>query len=122
MLSKQFIRFCFVGLISTILNFIFFTLLFNFHFGIFISSLSGYFIGLLNSLFFGKNYVFKSKNQLGKVLVLKFLFIYLFGALVMSLTLKGLISIGINHFLAWSLALSLSIINNFFGSKFFVFK
>ena len=122
MLSKQFIRFCFVGLVSTILNFIFFKLLFNFNFGIFISSLSGYFIGLLNSLFLGKIYVFKSKNYLSKVLVLKFLFIYLFGGLVMSLTLKGLISIGINHVLAWSLALSLSILNNFFGSKFFVFK
>ena len=86
------------------------------------AAIFGYLAGNINSYIFGKNWVFKSSINTNFYIVIKYLMVYLFGGLLMSST-KNFLSInGIDHRLAWGIGLFFTTLNNFYGSKYIVFK
>jgi len=62
--NKEFIRFCFVGGLSTIINYgLFFILLTYLNLNYLFSSASGYISGTIFGFFLNKKYTFKSKSK-----------------------------------------------------------
>ena len=114
--------FLLIGLISTFLNYLIFITLYKLTNNITLSSYMGYFVGLINSFIFGKNFVFRESNRNKVILFALFGIVYLLGGLLMSLLILFFINIGFEYRLAWLFGLTLSVINNFLGSKYLVFK
>lgn len=121
-MNRQFSRFILIGLISTFINYSFYILCFKFSENILFSSLVGYLSGIINSYIYGKKWVFKIKNNINIVSILKFIFVYLIGGIVMTLIINYLFNNGLEYRLAWCFGISYSIFNNFLGSKYFVFN
>ena len=120
--KKQLIRFIVVGTFSTLINYIIFVLLLYYSKSIFLSSAFGYISGILFSFHFARKWIFNSTTSKYLKSLAKFLIIYLIGGLFFSISTKLFYSIGLNHNLAWIIGLSLSVINNFLGSKYIVFR
>tara|TARA_B100000212_G_scaffold340392_1_gene320873 strand:- start:920 stop:1165 length:246 start_codon:yes stop_codon:yes gene_type:complete len=78
-------------------------------------------MGLLNSYFFGKEWVFKSKANNNWRIILKFSLVYLLGGFLNSLTIYILNKYGFVYYISWLMGTLIAIFNNFYGSKFFVF-
>ena len=121
-MNRQFSRFIIIGFLSTFINYLFYLLCFRFSSNILLSSSIGYSSGILNSYMFGKKWVFKSKKNSSIYSILKFLFVYLIGGIVMTLIINFLFNNGIEYRLAWCFGISYSILNNFLGSKYLVFN
>ena len=121
-ITKQLSRFSIVGIFSTLLNYFFYILLFKLKFNILFCSAFGYTIGFINSYYFGKKWVFRNFSTINFLSIGKFLSIYFFSGLVMSLIIYSLTNNGFEYRLAWITGLLFSVINNFLGCKFFVFK
>jgi len=121
-MNRQFSRFIIIGLISTFINYLFYIFCFRFSENILFSSLIGYLSGIINSYIYGKKWVFKIKNNTNLIFILKFLFVYLIGGTVMTLIINYLFNNGLEYRLAWCFGISYSILNNFLGSKYFVFN
>ena len=120
--NKQFIKFVIVGLVSTLYNYIVYIILFLLFKQIILASIIGYMVGLLNSYFFGKRWVFRIESSKNKRLILYFLVVYAFGALGSSTIIYFINNIYYDYNLAWFLGTIYAVINNFLGSKFIVFK
>lgn len=120
-MKRQFSRFIVIGFLSTFINYLFYLLSFKFSSDILLSSSIGYSSGILNSYILGKKWVFKSKRNSSIYSILKFLFVYLIGGVVMTLIINFLFNNGIDYRLAWCFGISYSILNNFLGSKYLVF-
>ena len=120
--SRQFLRFIIIGSKSTIVNYLFYILLYQLTSNIFISAIIGYSSGLINSYIFGKSWVFKNSEKDKLNVFIKFLLVYFIGAFIMVSITSFLSFKGIDYRLAWSFAIFLVIFNNFLGSKYFVFK
>lgn len=119
---KQFRRYFIVGIVSTIINYIFFKLIFLATNLIVLASFFGYIIGLINSYAFCKLWIFNQKNNKSVIEIIKFLFIYAIGGLLNSITIFSLHKLGFNYVLIWFIANGFAFLNNFIGTKFFVFK
>ena len=120
--SRQFLRFIIIGIKSTIVNYLFYILLYQLTSNIFLSAIIGYCSGLMNSYIFGKSWVFKNSEKDRLNVFVRFLLVYFIGALIMVSITSYLSLKGIDYRLAWSFAICLVIFNNFLGSKYFVFK
>ena len=120
-MNRQFSRFIIIGFLSTFINYFFYLLSFEFSSNILVSSSIGYSSGILNSYIFGKKWVFESKRNSSIYSILKFLFVYLIGGIVMTLIINFLFNNGIEYRVAWCFGISYSILNNFLGSKYLVF-
>ena len=118
---KQFTKYFIVGLVSTAINYIIFKTIFFSTNLIVLGSIFGYFAGLINSYIFCKLWIFNQKNKKSVFEIIKFLFVYMLGGLLNSLTIFFLHKIGFNYVLSWLLSNSIAFLNNFIGSKFFVF-
>lgn len=121
-LFNQFKRYSIVGFVSTLINFIFYNLTLMVFDKILLASFVGYFIGLINSYVFGKKWVFKSKISNNIKTITKFIFVYGFGAFLSAFTIYYLNKFSLGYNTSWMIGTFLSILNNFYGSKFFVFK
>ncbi len=121
-ISKQFLRFTFVGFQSTLINYLFYIFIFKLSSNLLLASLIGYISGIFNSFIFGKKWVFRSLETINSTVIMKFATVYLIGCLMMTLIINLLSKWGFEYRLAWCLGITYSILNNFLGSKYFVFN
>ena len=119
----QILRFILSGLIASSFNFFSYSAIYFLLKNIFFASLSGYFIGVLVSFTLAKSWVFKnSSNQpLFKSFSL-FWVIYIFGGIEMSFAIMLLNHLTVNYKIAWFFGAFISALNNYLGSKYFLFK
>ena len=119
----QILRFVVSGLIATFINFLVFNSVYIFFKNIIFASLFGYSIGFLSSFIFAKFWVFKD-NSKKRILKSFFIFclIYILGGLEMSFVIFFLNQIVNNYKAAWLVGVFIGALNNYFGSKYFLFK
>ncbi len=119
--NSNFIRFSFVGLISTFINLFVYYLIFNITQNISLASSLGYFTGLVNSFIFSRIWVFKVKKiKLYKSFII-FLIVYILGWLGMLIVINIMNFLGAHYLVAWLAGTCYSLVNNYIGSKKFVF-
>ena len=115
-------RFIIVGLGSNALNFLVYAFLYKIGTTIWIASAFGYIVGLSNSFYFGKTWVFNPERVVYKHAIIKFVFIYGFGGLGMVLIITMLDSLTvIDYRIIWFFGALFAFLNNYLGSKIFVF-
>ena len=114
-------RYSIIGIFSTLINYFFYFIFFRFSGLIVLSSFVGYFMGLLNSYIFGKKWVFKSRKPNNLKTISKFLIVYFFGALLNAFTIFVLSKLGLSYYVCWLVGTVFATLNNFYGSKMFVF-
>ena len=119
----QIMKFIITGLFSSLLNFVVYSILYNLGININLASFSGYSIGLINSFFFSKKWIFNEykTKRLHRAFFL-FACIYIFGGIAMALAINVGIYLFGNYKLAWLLGAVLAATNNYLGSKFLLFK
>ena len=119
----QIFRFFISGLIATFLNFFVFNSLYLIFKNIIFASLFGYLTGLLSSFIFAKIWVFRDNSQ-KKIIKSFFIFclIYFLGGLEMSLIIIFLSRLIDNHNIAWLIGAFIGALNNYLGSKYFLFQ
>ena len=121
--DNTFKRFVIIGIVSNILNFTFYTLIFLIFSNIVVSSVVGYSLGVLSSYYFGKVWVFESEQVFKLSEMFKFMLIYIIGGLGMTLIIIWLNQdLNINYQVSWIGGAIFAIINNYLGSKYIVFK
>ena len=118
----QIFKFIIVGLCSSILNFLVYKSIFIITLNINLSSILGYFIGLLNSFLFSSKWVFSNNKyiRLDKAFIM-FVLIYILGGIEMTITINILYKLSSNHFIAWICGACFAAINNFLFSKYLIF-
>ena len=120
--DNTFKRFVIIGVVSNILSFTFYTLIFLIFSNIVVSSVAGYSIGVLSSYYFGKVWVFESEQVFKLSEMFKFMVIYFIGGLGMTLIIIWLNQdLNINYQVSWIGGAIFAIINNYLGSKYIVF-
>ncbi len=119
----QIFRFIVSGFISTSINFLVYNLIYSIFKNIIFASVFGYSTGLLSSFIFAKIWVFKDNSQ-KKILRSFFIFciIYFLGGLEMSLIVFSLNKLLIDHKVSWLCGTFIGALNNYLGSKYFLFK
>ena len=121
--DNTFKRFAIIGIVSNILNFTFYTLIFLIFSNIVVSSVVGYSLGVLSSYYFGKVWVFESEQVFKLSEMFKFMVIYIIGGLGMTLIIIWLNQdLNIGYQVSWIGGAIFAIINNYLGSKYIVFK
>ena len=121
-LIKEIKRFIIVGLVSNALNFLVYAFLYKIGTTIWIASAFGYIVGLSNSFYFGKTWVFNPERVVYKHAIIKFVFIYGFGGLGMVLIITMLDSLTVMDYrVIWFFGAFFAFLNNYLGSKIFVF-
>jgi len=121
--NLQIFRFTVSGIIASTINFLVYNSLYLISKKIFISSLCGYFTGILFSFALAKIWVFqnKSKDYLFKSFV-SFCLIYFIGGIEMSFVIVFLNQILNNYKIAWLFGAFVSSLNNYLGAKYFLFR
>ena len=116
-------RFIVSGLIATFINFLVYTSLYSIFKNIIFASILGYSTGLLSSFIFAKIWVFRdtSKKRIFKSFFI-FCLIYFLGGLEMSLVIVFLNQLVNNYKFSWLCGTFISALNNYLGSKYFLFK
>ncbi|CAE20100.1 hypothetical protein PMM1641 [Prochlorococcus marinus subsp. pastoris str. CCMP1986] len=119
----QILRFFISGLIATFINFLVFNSFYLIFKNIIFASLLGYSTGLLSSFVFAKIWVFRDNSQ-KKIIKSFFIFclIYFLGGLEMSLVIIFLSRLIDNYKIAWLIGAFIGALNNYLGSKYFLFK
>jgi len=121
--DNTFKRFVIIGVVSNIISFTFYTLIFLIFSNIVVSSVAGYSVGVLTSYYFGKVWVFESEQVFKLSEMFKFMVIYFIGGLGMTLIIIWLNQdLNINYQVSWIGGAIFAIINNYLGSKYIVFK
>ena len=121
--KNQIFRFIISGLISTCVNFFIFSIIYLIFKNIIFASIFGYSMGLITSFVLAKIWVFRDNSQ-KKILKSFFIFctIYFLGGLEMSLIIIFLNQLLINHRFSWLCGTFIAALNNYLGSKYFLFK
>ena len=118
----QIFKFAVVGLISSLLNFCIYSIVYNFNLGINLASFLGYSCGLLNSFYFSDNWVFsRSRHKKINYVLFPFLVIYFLGGLEMTLIINFVDKLIHNHKIAWICGAFVAAMNNYLFSKYFLF-
>ena len=121
--DNTFKRFVIIGVVSNIISFTFYTLIFLIFSNIVVSSVVGYSLGVLSSYYFGKVWVFESEQVFKLSEMFKFMVIYFIGGLGMTLIIIWLNQdLNIDYQVSWIGGAIFAIINNYLGSKYIVFK
>ena len=119
--TKQFVSFFSIGVVSFILDFTFYNIFFFvFKIDVNLSKGLSYVAGFLNSYFFNKKITFKSNAKRFREPI-TFLFLYLSSLVVNYFTHKFLIE-SYSGYIPFFGATFLSVIMNFLGLKFLVFR
>ena len=121
--NHQILRFIISGCIATTINFLVYNLIFLSVKSILIASFVGYTTGLLTSFIFAKIWVFKDKSK-ERVMRSFFIFclIYTLGGIEMSFIIVILNQLINNHRFAWLFGVLIGSLNNYLGSKYFLFR
>jgi len=112
-----------IGFLSNTLNFFCYVLTFLAFHNITISSTFGYLLGVSTSFYFAKIWVFDSSSNFQISEIIMFLVVYFVGGVGMTLIIIYLNKdLDIGYKLSWIGGAIFAIINNYFGSKYIVFK
>ena len=119
----QIYRFIISGLIASCINFLVYDAFYLVFKNIIFASFFGYSTGLLFSFIFAKIWVFKdnSKKRIFKSFFV-FCLIYFLGGLEMSLIIIFLNRLLDNYKIAWFFGAFIGALNNYLGSKYFLFN
>ena len=121
--NKEIFRFLVSGLIASTFNFISYRAIYLIFKNIFFASISGYCVGIIVSFVFAKFWVFNNSfNQPLLKSFYLFCFIYFLGGIEMSLVIVFLNGLIENYKIAWVFGAFIGSLNNFLGSKYFLFK
>ena len=120
--NKEIFRFLVSGFIATSFNFISYKAIYLIFKNILFASISGYCTGILVSFVLAKAWVYnnRSNQPLLKSFSL-FCFIYFLGGIEMSLVILFLDRLIENYNIAWVFGAFVGSLNNFLGSKYFLF-
>jgi putative flippase GtrA len=121
--NKQFIRFCLIGLTSTVLTYLVFTILFYFFsVNYLISTALGFIAGLFLGYIFNKLYTFGSFEK-DHIAIPKYFIIYAFTLTFSLVGMRYLVgSVGLNPLISYAFIVPIITLVNFFGTKIFAFK
>lgn len=120
-LPRQFIGFLYAAIVSNIVNFVSYLLLFKYLFSsIAASAIIGQFLGLLTNYLINSRLVFKKRlNKINKTLY----FIYYIGAILfVGKSIEIIAKFGIDYRVSWLICVFFISICNFTFLKFFAFK
>ena len=123
LVRNTFIRFAIVGVLSNILNFAVYVVVFLLSTNIVFSSVLGYSIGLFNTYLLGRMWVFNSEQPNQFKEIVKFLVVYFIGGAGMTLIIVWLNNeLNIDYKASWIGGAIFAIMNNYLGSKYIFFK
>ena len=123
LVRNTFIRFAIVGVLSNILNFAVYVIVFLLSTNIVLSSVLVYSIGLFNTYLLGRIWVFNSEKPIQFKEIVKFLVVYFIGGAGMTLIIVWLNNeLNIDYKASWMGGAIFAIVNNYLGSKYIVFK
>ena len=120
--KRELIKFGIVGICSSFYNYITYIILYFLSGKIILASIVGYSVGLFNSFQLGKKWVFRVNSSNNKKLIISFLLVYAIGCLVSSIIIFTINRVYGTYNIAWIFGTSYSVVNNFIGSKFIIFK
>lgn len=119
---KAFIKFNIVGLMNTLITIISYNILVYFHVYYVVANIIGYLLGVLNSYFWNKNWVFENQSK-GNVMFLKFLLVNLLTLGSNTLLLFYFVeSIKMLPILSQILSTGIGMLVNFSLNKYWTFK
>ena len=118
----QILKFAFVGLGSTLLNYLIYSIIYNLTLRISLASFIGYISGLLNSFYFSDNWIFtKSRDKKISYALFLFFMIYFIGGLEMTVIIRIVNNLTQNHKIAWVCGVFVAAMNNYLCSKYYLF-
>ena len=121
--NLQISRFIITGLIASGINFLVYNLIYLIFKNIIIASLCGYLAGILFSYTLAEIWVFQNKSKKNKIKSFPaFCLIYFVGGIEMSFVIFFLNQFLINYRIAWFFGAFIGSLNNYLGSKYFVFR
>src|SRR3989338_5175191 len=120
--QNRFLKFCFVGGISTILNYGFFFLFFILGIYYLIAAAAGYIIGVFAGFLMNKHFTFQSSAKSYTIEITKYLMVYATSLLLALGLLRILVFFGMHATLAYIATIVVTTITNFLGCKLFVFN
>ena len=87
-----------------------------------IAAAAGYIVGLMNSFYFGKLWVFNHGSSIHRLAIIKFILVYGIGGIGMTVIINELDSNTIlDYRLIWFFGALFAFFNNYLGSKWLVF-
>ena len=121
--NTQILRFIVSGLIASSINFLVYNAIYLIFRQIVIASICGYFVGIVFSYVLAKIWVFqnKSSQNLFKSFPV-FCLIYFLGGIEMSFVIVFLNQFLNNHRMAWLFGAFIGALNNYLGTKYFLFR
>ena len=122
-LTKQFVKFCLIGIGNSIVNYsVFFILLFFIGINYLISSGTGYISGTFLGYFLNRKYTFHSREEHKKTIPLYYL-VYFFSLVFTIFSMKFLVDyIGISPYVSKVGVIGMTTLINFIGTKLVAFK
>ena len=110
-------------MLASSINYLIYNLVYFFSENLFLASLGGYSMGILVSFIFAKFWVFRSKSE--RSIVKSFYYfclIYFLGGIEMTFIIVFLNQLINNHRISWLFGALIGSLNNYLGSKYFLFK
>ena len=118
----QIFKFGVVGIVSTVLNFFIYSIVYNLTLGINLASFIGYICGLFNSFYFSNNWVFtRSRYKTTHYAICLFVLIYFLGGLEMIIIINIVDKFIQNYKIAWICGAFVAAMNNYLCSKYLLF-
>ena len=119
----KFLRFIIVGLINTLLTLsTIYILVICFKVNNYISNVSGYIVGLINSYIINRNWTFSGTKDKSRE-IMNFILLFVVCYLLQFIILKTMIELmNINALISQFLSMAVYTVVNFIGNKYIVFK
>ena len=119
----QIFKFVIVGILSTLLNFAIYSLIYQITLRLNFASILGYLSGVINSFYFSDKWVFnKSRNKNFNFALIIFIIIYVVGAFEMTLVINLINYSTNNPQFAWLCGAFVAASSNYLCSKYFLFN
>jgi ribulose-phosphate 3-epimerase len=120
--TYQFLRFCLVGGLATILNYSLFFLLYKLGVNHLLASASGYISGVFLGFYLNKRFTFNSDSRRYAVEITKYFIVYTISLFLGLGFLQIQTNIGMHILIANIFTIGLTTITNYIGCNFFVFR